>query len=102
MWIDSDPARHALIKGDAYPRSNSAIVASVLELEYVHSPCLWFSRVPSFSDPADGPSRLPTGEPLPEYLLGCAQDKVKVGLVRALASGRPRSEAGVGACTCPA
>ena len=65
---------------------------------------LWLlcCRVPSFSGPADGPSRLLTGEPLPEYLLGCAQDKVKVGLVRALASGRPRSEESVGAYTCAA
>ena len=96
VWIDSDPARHSLIKGDAYPSSNAAIVAAVLELEYANSLALWFSRVPSFSNPADGPSRLPTGEPLPEYLLGCQQDEVKVGLVRALASGRPHGEGSMG------
>ena len=95
MWIDSDPARRGLIKRDAYPASNGAIVSSVLELEFAHS--LWFSRVPSFSNPADGPSRLPTDESLPEYLLGRMQDKVKVGLVRALAAGRPQSEGSLGA-----
>ena len=97
VWIDSDPARHALTKGDAYPASNAAIVYCVLELEFAHSLALWFSRVPGFSNPADGPSRLPTGEPLPEYLIGCEQDKVKVGLVKALAAGRPQSEGSLGA-----
>jgi hypothetical protein len=58
FWVDSEPAKFALIRGMSdTPTCNSIVQASnhlTVELQCNE----WFSRVPSKSNPADDPSRL--------------------------------------------
>ena len=61
IFVDNDAARHALIKG-ASPAGPSALMVDAFwtreaELEAFS----WVERVPSPSNPADGPSRLSFG-----------------------------------------
>ena len=53
-YLDNDAARHALVKSCAGTREAEAIIAGVREVENR----VWYSRVPTLSNPADGPSRL--------------------------------------------
>ena len=58
FFIDNDSARQALVKG----YSNSAASAEILNLVALADVAVpswtWYSRIPSESNPADGPSRL--------------------------------------------
>lgn len=58
FFIDSEPAKHSLIRGMSNTVSCSNIVrAFYTELDLLKS-FVWFTRVPSISNPADAPSRL--------------------------------------------
>ena len=58
VFVDSEPAKHCLIRGT----SNVSTCAHIVKLFYQEVDILknfpWFSRVPSKSNPADDPSRL--------------------------------------------
>ena len=58
IFVDSEPAKHCLIRGT----SNVSTCADIVKLIYHEVDLLkmfpWFSRVPSKSNPADAPSRL--------------------------------------------
>ena len=56
-WIDNESARFALIKGTSGVDSMN-ILSSVFHAADLERPSIsWFERVPSQSNPADGPSR---------------------------------------------
>ena len=58
FMIDNDSARQALVKGYSRAESSRLMLKMMVELELT-SPCwIWFSRVPTKSNPADAPSRL--------------------------------------------
>ena len=57
VFIDNEAALGSLISGKASTRVTRSIVDLVAEWEFARCPGLWFERVPSHSNPADGPSR---------------------------------------------
>ena len=85
LWVDNDAARHAPTAAHAFPDSNRLIVESCLRCETDHSLRLWIARVPSISNPADGPSR---GE-VPKFLEGASELEIDVGIVWRLSAGLP-------------
>ena len=56
--IDSEAAKHSLIRGTCQQREAQFLVSAVLHLETQLCLRPWYSRVPSESNPADAPSRL--------------------------------------------
>ena len=58
IFIDNDGARHGLIKGHSDSFSSELMIRQLVEIEMRSQSWVWYSRVPSQSNPADGPSRL--------------------------------------------
>ena len=58
FFLDNDSARMALIKGCSPSQASNRIVAAVVESEISSQCWSWYGRVPSPSNPGDGPSRL--------------------------------------------
>jgi hypothetical protein len=58
FFLDNDSARMALIKGCSPSQASNRIVAAVVESEIASQCWSWYGRVPSPSNPGDGPSRL--------------------------------------------
>ena len=58
VFIDSNPAKFALIKGSSDSPACECIVRSIMFEDAEHVSYPWFSRVPSKSNLADDPSRL--------------------------------------------
>lgn len=58
IFIDNDGARHGLIKGYSDSFSSELIIRQLIGLELEAQSWVWYARVPSCSNPADGPSRL--------------------------------------------
>jgi hypothetical protein len=58
IFIDSEPAKHCLIRGTSKVMTCANLVKSCYELVDEIKMFPWFSRVPSKSNPADAPSRL--------------------------------------------
>ena len=56
--IDSEAAKHSLIRGTCQQREAQFLVSAVLHLETQLCLRPWYSRIPSESNPADAPSRL--------------------------------------------
>ena len=56
-YIDNDAAKSAMIKGYGATDVAGKLVQEYLELEEHLQLKVWFSRVPSFSNLSDGPSR---------------------------------------------
>ena len=56
-WIDNDPARDAYIRGHSDSDASLSILYSFFGVESQAPNFLWFSRVPSYSNVADEPSR---------------------------------------------
>ena len=57
-FIDNESARMAYVRGHGETVRGSKIIQSFVQLESIMQHRVWFGRVPSFSNPADGPSRL--------------------------------------------
>ena len=53
-WIDNEAARYAAIKANSPLRSMQAMTRFMHEIEAFWPSLLWFERVSSFSNPADG------------------------------------------------
>ena len=58
VFIDNDAARHGLIKGCSDSFASDAIIRKVVQLDATAQNWIWYARVPSASNPGDGPSRL--------------------------------------------
>jgi hypothetical protein len=56
-YIDNDSARMALIKGHSPSVSSYRIISAIAKLEVESQSWSWYSRIPSHSNPSDGPSR---------------------------------------------
>ena len=57
-YVDSEPAKFSLIKGNSEVEPCNNIVRAIQMEELGLQTWSWFSRIPSPSNPADGPSRL--------------------------------------------
>eukprot|EP00435_Cladocopium_sp_Y103_P061907 s913_g23.t1 len=57
-YIDNESARMAYIRGTGETVRASLLIQSFVETEAEQQHRVWFGRVPSFSNPADSPSRL--------------------------------------------
>jgi hypothetical protein len=57
-FVDSEPAKFGLVSGGSTSLFCSAIIRMVVEWDAQFVPWNWFSRVPSYSNPSDKPSRL--------------------------------------------
>jgi hypothetical protein len=58
VFVDSEPAKHCLIRGTSNVETCAALVQRFYEEVDLLNMFPWFSRVPSMSNPADLPSRL--------------------------------------------
>ena len=59
-WVDNDAARYAVIKGSSPSSTMRHLVRSFYHQEISSPTYSWIERIPSLSNPSDGPSR---GEP---------------------------------------
>ena len=57
LFVDNDAARHALVKGRSTNAASDEILITFWEIVAEHEIQIWVERVPSKSNPADGPSR---------------------------------------------
>ena len=58
VWfIDNEPSKEGLIRGYSGSAASAALVQEFYDAEAKNPTSSWFSRVPSFSNPADMPSR---------------------------------------------
>ena len=58
IFADNESARQCLIKGHSDSLASDLMVRQLVALEASSQTWIWYSRVPSLSNPADGPSRL--------------------------------------------
>ena len=56
-FLDNESARYALLKGFGETVSAQAMISAITRLELERQTKSWYSRVPSFSNLADDPSR---------------------------------------------
>ena len=56
-WIDNDPARYALLKGNSDSFSLQAMCRLSQQIELEVPSTIWYERASSYSNPSDGPSR---------------------------------------------
>ena len=56
--LDNDGARLSLIKGSSPSRASRILINSMLIAEVDFPAWIWFTRVPTYSNPGDAPSRL--------------------------------------------
>ncbi|CAE7811218.1 unnamed protein product [Symbiodinium sp. CCMP2592] len=83
-WVDNEVVRFGVINGFVRPDSAMCILERMLRSEASLGIQLWVCRVPSHSNPADGPSR----GLCPAFLSKAKEVKVDVGALVSLASGR--------------
>ena len=83
VWVDNEVVRFGVINGSIRPESAMTILNSMLHLEAACDVNVWVCRVPSHSNPADGPSR----GLRPGFLSQAKEVKVDVGALVSLASG---------------
>jgi len=57
-FVDSEPAKHSCVRGTSESPACADIVRAIHMQENKLQSWTWYSRLPSFSNPADGPSRL--------------------------------------------
>jgi hypothetical protein len=58
FFVDSEPAKNSLVRGTSNAETCAKIVREFYQLVDESKVYPWFTRVPSFSNPADAPSRL--------------------------------------------
>ena len=56
-WVDNEAARFSTIKGHSPSVTMSTLVREFYRWDISHPTFGWIERIPSFSNPADGPSR---------------------------------------------
>ena len=56
-WIDNEAARISLIKAASHSTTMAAMCQVCCDMEISYPAMLWIERAPSFSNPADLPSR---------------------------------------------
>ena len=61
FYIDNESARMAYIRGSGETLRGAGIIQTFVERESSLQHRVWFGRVPSFSNPADAPSRMDCG-----------------------------------------
>ena len=85
VYIDNNSTRDVSISGTARTYPGSALVGQLLEIEDRWGVLAWYSRVPSSSNIADGPSRGSCSglsvKPLPVTLVSLAVQKCLSKLV---------------------
>ena len=84
LWIDNEVVRFGIINAHMHPPSAMALLSSLLALEESTKVSLWVCRVPSHSNPSDGPSR----GTCPAFLTQARPEKVDVGEVLLSACGQ--------------
>ena len=57
FYVDNEAAKAACVRAWGSTRLGNALVRHICVCEVAHSISPWYSRVPSFSNPADSPSR---------------------------------------------
>ena len=57
FYVDNEAAKAACVRAWGSTRLGNSLVRHVCVCEVVHKISPWYSRVPSFSNPADAPSR---------------------------------------------
>ncbi|CAE7396126.1 zdhhc15 [Symbiodinium sp. CCMP2592] len=82
-WVDNEVVRFGMVNGFVRPESAMCILERMLRLEASLGIQLWVCRVPSHSNPADGPSR----GLCPAFLSKAKEVKLDVGHLVSLASG---------------
>ena len=73
FYLDNESAKSGLIKGYGATKVANAIVGSFCQTEALLQLKTWFSRVPTHSNPSDGPSRMCFGL---ANSLGCTRHSV--------------------------
>ena len=61
-FVDSEPAKYSCIKGSSNADTCDHIVRAIQSADAELTPWVWYSRVPSFSNPSDLASRLQFAE----------------------------------------
>ena len=61
-YVDNEASRSALVKAWSSVKYANNIIGRYVEMEMQYFWKPWFSRVASFSNPSDAPSRLETSE----------------------------------------
>ena len=84
LWIDNEVVRFGIINAYMHPPSAMALLSPLLALEESTKVSLWVCRVPSHSNPSDGPSR----GTCPAFLTQARPEKVDVGEVLLSACGK--------------
>ena len=57
-FVDNDSARMALCRGTSESAGSNRIISYMTRVELYDQAWTWFARIPSESNPSDGPSRL--------------------------------------------
>ena len=58
IFIDSDSARQALVKGSSPSGASAHLAGAAVMHDALAGSTAWYARVPGVSNPADAPSRL--------------------------------------------
>jgi hypothetical protein len=77
-FADSEPSKFALVKGGSDSVFCGAIIKKIVEWDAEFVPWNWYSRIPSFSNPADKPSRLDWKSFLGEFPGASIQDVLPI------------------------
>ena len=57
FYVDNEAAKAACVRAWGSTRLGNSLVKHICVCEVLHKISPWYSRVPSFSNPADAPSR---------------------------------------------
>ena len=79
-FVDSEPAKFSLIRGTSEAPTCADIVYAVSQLDAQLSIWAWYTRVPSFSNLADDPSRLEIPKSIRNYKLLVSSPKQPISL----------------------
>jgi hypothetical protein len=63
VYVDNESAKAALIKASSRLPASMELIKLVASMECACQSWTWYARVPSYSNPADGPSRLQLADP---------------------------------------
>ena len=89
VFVGNNAARHAIIRGASQSGPSASLVQHFWAAESELGAYSWFERVPSLSNPADGPSRLCFGGLVaPGARVRGAEEVLSLVCVRRAASGQ--------------
>jgi hypothetical protein len=81
-FVDSEPAKFSLIRGTSEAVTCAEIVYAVSGIDALEGIWTWYSRVPSFSNLADDPSRLELHKSIRDYALINCEPKQPISLLQ--------------------